>query len=138
MSGSPAWHLAASGAMAGSRPAHPLSPALSGVNSSYFEEEEEEMSLLPPPGGPRSAPEHDAACSLQHGAWHPPLSTAFAAGALRHPAHAIWRSCCHPAGHSRSRPTHKKSFSNQFDSAVHTFQVRGSCTHADSQWHAPS
>ncbi|KAI7837872.1 hypothetical protein COHA_008359 [Chlorella ohadii] len=46
MSGSPAWHLAASGA----RQSHPLSPALSGVNSSYFEEEEEEMSLLPPPG----------------------------------------------------------------------------------------
>lgn len=85
MSGSPAWHLAASGAMAGSRPAHPLSPALSGVNSSYFEEEEEEMSLLPPPGGPRSASAHDAACSVQHGAWRPPSSSGICRGRTQAP-----------------------------------------------------
>lgn len=48
------WHLAAGSAGAARHgSSHPLSPALSGMNSSYFEEEEEEMSLLPPPGAQR-------------------------------------------------------------------------------------
>ena len=71
MSGSPAWHLAASGA----RQSHPLSPALSGVNSSYFEEEEEEMSLLPPPGTLRNM---FMACvrTASVRAWRPPSACA--------------------------------------------------------------
>ncbi len=109
MAGSPAWHLAASGA----RPAatsHPLSPALSGVNSSYFEDEEEEMSLLPPPG------EHERVLSLrehcQPGAWRPPLARAAGASG------GVWHFAictCRP----QPQPAHPQEVFQQSGNGVH-------------------
>lgn len=101
------WHL---GASSFTTRRHSLEPVLSGIDSSGVFDDDEELSLLPPAG--EEAPEG----ARQAG---PPTSVMPFTDELQHPP----APPLHPAGSTRPQHTHKHSFSQQMDNAVHAFQV---------------